>query len=120
MPFFNTEMFAQLFKVADQMCRSIVIQAALALALIESHYFRNNVIPDENSILSRIDTLRNIPTTIIHGRYDIITPIVTAQRLHDLWPEADYIVVPDGGHSALDPSVRSRLIEATENAKHIR
>lgn len=93
---------------------------ALALALIESHYFRNNVIPDENSILSRIDTLRNIPTTIIHGRYDIITPIVTAQRLHDLWPEADYVVVPDGGHSALDPSVRSRLIEATENAKHIR
>jgi len=25
--------------------------------------------------------------------------------------------VPDGGHSALDPAIRSRLIEATENAK---
>lgn len=93
---------------------------ALALALIESHYFRNNVIPEEDSILNKIDVIRKIPATIIHGRYDIITPILTAQRLHDVWPEADYIVVPDGGHSALDPSIRSRLIEATENAKHIK
>ena len=38
-------------------------------------------------------------------------------RLHQQWPEADYVIVPDGGHSAFDPAIRSRLIEATENAK---
>jgi proline iminopeptidase len=43
----------------------------------------------------------------------------TAHRLHAAWPEADYIVVPDGGHSLFEPTIRSRLIEATENAKSI-
>ena len=92
---------------------------ALALARIESHYFINEVIPPENSLLLGIDKIRHIPATIIHGRYDSICPIYTAYALHMVWPEADYIVVPDGGHSALDPAIRSRLIEATENARTI-
>jgi proline iminopeptidase len=93
---------------------------ALALARIEAHYFRNNVIPEEHSLLRQIDKLRPIPAAIIQGRYDIICPITTANRLHQLWPEADYVVVPDAGHSALDPTLRSRLIEACEHAKTIK
>jgi len=92
---------------------------ALALARVESHYFLKEVIAPENSLLNGIDRIRQIPSTIVHGRYDVICPIQTAHRLHMAWPEADYIVVPDGGHSALDPAIRSRLIEATENARTI-
>ena len=94
-------------------------QNATALARIEAHYFKNNVIPAKDSILHAIDSLREIPTTIIQGRYDVICPIQTAHKLYGHWPEADYIIVPDAGHSALDPAIRSRLIEATENAKTI-
>ncbi len=90
---------------------------ALALAKIEAHFFKNHVISPENSLLHAIEHLRSIPTTIIQGRYDIICPIKTANTLHQLWPEADYVVVPDAGHSALDPALRSRLVEATEAAK---
>lgn len=90
---------------------------ALALARIECHYFRNNVIPHEQSLLKQVDKFRSIPSVIVQGRYDAICPIETAHRLHQAWPEADYIVVQDGGHSSLDPAIRSRLIEATENAK---
>ena len=93
---------------------------ALALARIEAHYFKNETFTKENSLLNQIESLRSIPTSIIQGRYDIICPIKTANALHQLWPEADYIVVPDGGHSALDAPIRSRLIEATEAAKTIR
>ncbi|MGH1455150.1 MAG: prolyl aminopeptidase [Alphaproteobacteria bacterium] len=92
---------------------------ALALAKIEAHYFKHEVFPKEKSILNYIESLRSIPTTIIQGRYDIICPIKTANKLHQLWPEADYVVVPDAGHSALDAPLRSRLIEATEAAKTI-
>ncbi len=92
---------------------------ALALAKIEAHYFKNELIPKEKSLLNNIDSLRSIPTTIIQGRYDAICPIKTAHKLHQLWPEADYIVVPDAGHSALDAPLRSRLVEATESAKTI-
>jgi proline iminopeptidase len=95
-------------------------QHALALARIEAHYFTNDVITPENSLLKTIDKIRSIPAVIVQGRYDIICPIATAYKLHHAWPEADYIVVPDAGHSALDPPIRSRLIEATENFKTIR
>lgn len=93
---------------------------ALALSRIEAHYFKNHMIKSDDSLLNNIDKIRHIPASIIQGRYDVICPIATAYRLHVLWPEADYIVVADGGHSALDPAVRSRLVEATENAKTIR
>jgi proline iminopeptidase len=95
-------------------------QHSLALARIESHYFRNEVIKPENSLLKTIDRIRAIPAIIVQGRYDIICPIAVAYKLHHAWPEADYVVVPDAGHSALDPPLRSRLIEATENFKTIR
>jgi len=90
---------------------------ALALARLEAHYFKHELIDPKDSILSHIDTIRHIPCSIIQGRYDIICPIRTANRLHQEWPEADYVVVPDAGHSALDPALRSRLIEATESNK---
>jgi proline iminopeptidase len=50
----------------------------------------------------------------------MITPLKTAYYLHKLWPEADYIIVPDGGHSEHDPAIRDRLIAATDNARSIR
>ncbi|MCF6286248.1 MAG: prolyl aminopeptidase, partial [Candidatus Hydrogenedentes bacterium] len=81
---------------------------------------KNNVFSKENSLTNKIEGLRSIPTTIIQGRYDIICPIKTAHKIHQLWSEADYIIVPDAGHSALDASLRSRLIEATQSAKTIK
>ena len=95
-------------------------QHALALARIEAYYFHNEVISPADSILNKVDIMRAIPTVIVHGRYDVICPIDTAYRLHQIWPEADYVVVPDAGHSALDPAIRSRLIEATESFKNPR
>jgi proline iminopeptidase len=89
----------------------------LALARLECHYFRNNKIEPQDSLLHKVDRFRAVPSIIVHGRYDAVCPVSTAYRLHQHWPEADYVVVPDGGHSALDPAIRSRLIEATENAK---
>jgi proline iminopeptidase len=93
---------------------------ALAMAKIEAHYFQTQIIPPEKSLLHQIGKIRQIPGSIIHGRYDIICPMVSAQKLHAAWPEADYVIVPDAGHSFLDPTIRSRLIEATDNAKSLR
>ena len=90
---------------------------ALALAKIEAHYFKHGVFSAKDSLLNGIENLRTIPTTIVQGRYDVICPIKTANKLHSLWPEAEYIVVPDAGHSALDAPLRSRLIEACEAIK---
>ncbi len=93
---------------------------ALAIAKLECHYFKTQMISEKDSLINKIDKFRSIPSVIIQGRYDIICPIATAYKLHCAWPEADYIVVPDAGHSSTEEGIRSRLIEATENAKTIR
>ena len=92
---------------------------ALAMAKIEAHYFSTQTLDGNRSLLNHIDRIRSIPATIVHGRYDIVCPIDNAHRLHLAWPEADYVIVPDSGHSFLDPTMRSRLIEATETAKSL-
>ena len=50
----------------------------------------------------------------MQGRYDVICPIETAERLARAWPEADYQVIPDAGHSALEPGIRRALVAATD------
>jgi proline iminopeptidase len=90
---------------------------ALGLARIEAHYFANRIFLPENSLLERIDQVRAIPAVIIQGRYDMVCPIVTADDLHRAWPEADYRVVPDAGHSAMEPGIRRALIAAMEGLK---
>ncbi|WP_158047228.1 prolyl aminopeptidase [Skermanella pratensis] len=92
---------------------------ALGLARIEAHYFRNNMFTPENRLLEGIGRIRGIPAVIVQGRYDIVCPIATADELHQAWPEADYVVVPDAGHSAMEPGIRAALVAATEKFRNL-
>jgi proline iminopeptidase len=64
---------------------------------------------------SDLDRIRHLSSTIVQGRYDIVCPPVTADALARAWPEARYVVVPDAGHSALEPGIRAALVNATES-----
>jgi proline iminopeptidase len=94
-------------------------EGAWAMARIEAHYFAHEVIAETDSLLKNVSVLKKIPGTIIQGRYDMICPVISADKLHRAWPEADYVIVPDGGHSAIDPSVCARLIETMEFLKQL-
>ena len=87
---------------------------ALAFARIENHYFVNKGWMEDGQLLANAHLLRNIPTVIVQGRYDICTPPVTAWDLHRALPEAEFILVPDAGHSFDEPGILSALIEATD------
>ena len=93
---------------------------ALGLARIEAHYFRANRFTPEDKLLRNVHRIRHLPGTIIQGRYDIVCPIATADELRRAWPEADYRVVPDAGHSAMEPGIRAALVQATERFKEYR
>jgi proline iminopeptidase len=92
---------------------------ALGLARIEAHYFTHDIFMPENALLSSIGRARNIPAVIVQGRYDAVCPIVTADDLHRAWPEAEYIVVPDAGHSAWEPGICAELVKAMERFKRV-
>jgi proline iminopeptidase len=88
---------------------------ALALARIEAHYFVNRgFFSHENQLLDGVDKIRGIPAVIVHGRYDVVCPIDTAFELHRRWPEADFKIVQDAGHSAYEPGITAELIAATD------
>ncbi|MGH8677197.1 MAG: prolyl aminopeptidase, partial [Burkholderiales bacterium] len=92
-------------------------RAALGLARIEAHYFVNRGFVCGNELIAKAAYLRGIPGTIVHGRYDMVCPIETAERLHLAWPEAEYVVVPDAGHSAWELGICAQLVAATEKLK---
>jgi proline iminopeptidase len=88
---------------------------ALALARIEAHYFVNRgFFSHENQLLDGVAKIRSIPAVIVHGRYDVVCPIDTAFELHRRWPEADFKVVRDAGHSAYEPGITAELVAATD------
>lgn len=91
-----------------------------ALPILEAHYFKNNLFTPDDLLLDNIYRIRRLPGVIVQGRYDMICPIATADELHRHWPEAEYRVIPDAGHSMFEPGIRSALIEATEKFKTIR
>jgi proline iminopeptidase len=92
-------------------------RVALGLARIEAHYFMNDIFLPEDFLMKNVDKLKRIPGVIVQGRYDIVCPAMSADDLNRAWPEAEYHIVPDAGHSAFEPGIRSRLVAATEGFK---
>lgn len=92
---------------------------ALSFARIECHYFMNNAFfKTKNWILENIEKIRHIPSVIIQGRYDVVCPATSAWELHRAWPEAEFKIIADAGHSMSEPGIRSALIEATDKFRN--
>lgn len=88
---------------------------ALALALIECHYFVNNAFfESDNYLVENIGKIRHIPAVIVQGRYDVVCPMMSAWELHRAWPEAELEIIRDAGHSATEPGIISALVDATD------
>lgn len=92
---------------------------SLGLARIEAHYFVNDLFMANGYLLDGVDRIRNVPGVIVQGRYDMVCPLETADALARAWPEAEYVIVPDAGHSAMEPGIRKALVQATERFKSL-
>ena len=93
---------------------------AEAFARIECHYFMNNCwFNSNNHLIENVDKIRHIPGVIIHGRYDIICPVVQAWDLHQAWPEADLHIIPDAGHSIFEEGIKDKILEYTEKFSNL-
>lgn len=84
----------------------------LAIARIEAHYFIHRAFLPDDALLAGLHRIRHLPCSIVQGRYDIVCPMVTADALALAWPEAEYIVVPDAGHSVREPGIARELVAA--------
>ena len=89
-------------------------RSALGLARIEAHYFAHGLFLPLNGLLADMPRIAHIPAEIVQGRYDMICPARTAFDLAAAWPSARLSIIPDAGHSALEPGVRRALVSAVE------
>jgi proline iminopeptidase len=88
---------------------------ATAFAAIECHYFVNRgFMAHDGALLDGVSAISHLPGTIVHGRYDVVTPVATAFDLSKLWPKAELVIVADAGHSAVEPGITDALVRATD------
>jgi proline iminopeptidase len=93
-------------------------RTALGLARIEAHYFAHDLFLPAGGLLSHMGTIGHLPGEIVQGRYDMVCPAISAFDLAAHWPAARLTIIPDAGHSALEPGVRRALVAAVERFRH--
>lgn len=91
---------------------------AMAMARIEAHFFINKAFLEPNQIINNAHRLKDIPGTIVHGRYDMVCPVNQAFDLSHAWPEAKLKIIADAGHSSSEPGTTDALLCATEQLAH--
>lgn len=90
---------------------------SLAFARIECHYFVNGgFMPEDGWLLKSAPALRRIPTWIVQGRFDVVTPADGAYRLKAALPEAKLEFIWDAGHASTEPGIVDALVRATDAA----
>jgi len=90
---------------------------ALALALLENHYFVNGCWLKKDQLLKGLPKLRHIPITIIHGRYDLVCPISASFVIKEVLPHVTLMVTPDGGHAFAEPGTTQRFKQAARTMR---
>jgi proline iminopeptidase len=95
-------------------------RTALGLARIEAFYFAHHLFLPPEGLLGGMARIARIPAEIVQGRYDMVCPARTAFELAAAWPTARLTIIPDAGHSALEPGVRRALVSAVERLRSAR
>ena len=74
----------------------------LRFARLVTHYFRHAAFLAEDQLLRDAAILHGIPGVLIHGRYDVSSPLNTAWQLSQRWSTSELHVLDDAGHGGGD------------------
>ncbi|MCA1931169.1 prolyl aminopeptidase [Rheinheimera sp.] len=88
--------------------------SALALALIEHHYFMHLCFFEPDQLLKSLHKISHLPCQIVHGRYDMVCKAENAYSLASRWPGAQLNWVVDAGHSASEDGIAKTLYRASQ------
>jgi len=87
----------------------------LGVGRMESHYMANLGFFTDGQLLANTSRIAHLPAVIVQGRYDVICPPVSAQRLLQAWgANAVMKMIPDAGHGAMEQGISRALVNATE------
>ncbi|WP_462379869.1 prolyl aminopeptidase [Pseudomonas sp. Marseille-QA0892] len=93
-------------------------ERALAIARIECHYFVNDAFLEPDQLIRDMPKIAHLPGIIVHGRYDVVTPMDNAWALHQAWPGSELQIIREAGHAASEPCITDALVRATNEMAH--
>ncbi|NOQ63405.1 MAG: prolyl aminopeptidase [Methyloprofundus sp.] len=91
-----------------------ITQKMVEHAKMELHYARNHYFITENQVLENCECLQDIPTIIIHGRYDFVCPLEAAISLSEALPKAEFHILEKSGHIAQGDEMIHFLVDACD------
>ncbi|MFH0955220.1 MAG: methyltransferase domain-containing protein [Candidatus Micrarchaeota archaeon] len=86
---------------------------AKSFAKIGSYYLSKNCFLPENYILKNCRKIKNIPTVIVQGRYDMACPPRQAHELHQALPKSK-LIYTIAGHSGSEKQTKKAIIETLD------
>jgi proline iminopeptidase len=81
-----------------------------SFSIIELHYLINHCFLPKDYILKNTHKIKNIPISIIHGRYDHVARPLNAYQLHKKLPKSK-LYFTFAGHSAFEKETEIRLVK---------
>lgn len=70
----------------------------LRFARLVTHYWRHAAFLEEDQLIDGVTKLNGVPGVLIHGRFDISGPLITAWRLSQRWTSSRLQILDDAGH----------------------
>ena len=67
-------------------------------ARLVTHYWSHGSFLADGEVLAGMPRLAGIPGLLIHGRYDVSSPLDTAWAVHRAWAGSQLVVLGDTGH----------------------
>jgi proline iminopeptidase len=99
-----------IFKVIDSSD-----EGGRGLALLETHYVANDWFLKKDQLWKNLGAMKGVPITLINGRYDMMTPPVTAYRLHKALPKSELKIVEGASHSTWDAKIAEQIKKSVED-----
>lgn len=107
--------------VADEtLARAQEPAFAMGLAKLSAHYFHHDFFIEDDYILKHIDQIKHIPCYMVHGRYDLLCPVMHAVRLAQALPLAQLSISPEAGHSLFEPQNLTSLLKYIDSTNFIK
>ena len=86
----------------------------LSFSRLVTHVWHHNAWLKEDQLWSEMQTIAHIPGRLIHGRLDFGSPLITAWKLKQHWPQSSLTIVETSGHDTRDTGMRSAIMNAID------
>jgi len=95
------------------------VEELLARTRVQLHYLANHCFLRPGELLENLWRIARLPAVIVQGRMDMVCPPLAAVEVAARLPQAELQLVSDGGHSASQPAIATRLCAAARRMQSL-